>query len=521
MFYDFLHNKRIRVIGLVMALAGSVAGCGASSDEIPEEIATLSGLSSDTEFDYEVPQQIPGILVDQIGYNTDSDKAVVFKGQDLPETFDIYDLESGRPVYTGNILKSVYNEELGEYDSLAYFTDFTAEGDYYIYSDVLGESYSFSVKKDVYKDIMDLACKNYYLNRCGIGLSEAYAGDNAHSACHTTMARLKDDSGEQIDVTGGWHMDEQAGRDTTIGSRVCENLLLAYEMNPSSFGDDAGIPESGNNIPDILDEVRFEVEWLLKMQDTRTGGEYAAAVTDAGSSDDIFTAPVYVTPVSMDSTISFAAMMARFSYFYQEYDAEFATTCLKAADRAWSCYLNNRNAEDDSAAFNAAAQLYRATGDSSYHEILDYYFEKDNFSELFNTDENIFLGSVTYLSINQEVDVDRCTALMKLLMKRAEDIAARSSASTYLVSDYGLDEGYYKMLIDMRCLTVTDHIIYNHEYTTIIQNHVHYLAGMNPEAINNLTDNTERTYESASRSGIMNDPETDALLIFMLGVLKK
>ena len=105
-------------------------------------------------------------------------------------------------------------------------------------------------------------------------LSEEYAGEDAHAACHTAEASLQEDPSKTLDVTGGWHLNSEAGREVTMGCKIAQNLLLAYEMNPESISDDTGIPESGNGIPDILDEVKYEVEWLMKMQDERTGGVY-------------------------------------------------------------------------------------------------------------------------------------------------------------------------------------------------------------------------------------------------------
>ena len=81
------------------------------------------------------------------------------------------------------------------------------------------------------------------------------------------------------------------------------------------------------------------------------------------------------------------------------------------------------------------------------------------------------------------------------------------------------EEGLDDFLSDMRCLTITNHIIYNHEYTTIIENHLHYLRGMNPNGINYVTDNTENTYLDEGKAGIMNDPQNTALMIFMMSVL--
>ncbi|RKM54684.1 hypothetical protein D6853_12650 [Butyrivibrio sp. X503] len=523
MFSVMRGKNRIIVMGIVLSVLGSVAGCGASSAEkqvdIQENLPFIQG--SGEVADYEVPVQIPNILVDQNGFRPEDEKVAVFKGKDLPESFYVYDDNTGKPVYEGKLVKAGYDAALSEYTAIGYFTDVKNEGRYYLYADIIGESYSFKVSGDVFEDVFTSACKKFYINRCGTSLSEEYAGENAHSACHTALAHLQENMQTEIDVTGGWHMNEMADRDTVLGCMIAENFLLAYEMNGDAFSDTTGIPESGNNIPDILDEVKYEADWLLKMQDSKTGGVYGAAVTDSSKGGELFTYPVYVTSISMDATIGFASTMARFSYIYQQYDPEYATTCLKAADRAWTCYFNNHKSDDSTAAFKAAAQLYRATGGKNYEDVLNLYFTRNDFDELFFDDEDIFLGSVTYLSTSQNVDVDRCSALMKLLMKKAENIAAEASQSSYLVTKTG-EEDLLKMLYDMRCLSVTDHIIYNHEYTTIIENHVHYLMGMNPDAMNFVTEETERTFlANEAKSGIMNDPQKDALFVFMLSVLRQ
>ena len=513
-------SKRIPAAGISLLLIGSVAGCGASSAENAAEIVenTLNTTTLVQNLDYEVKTQKPSIFVDQVGYSTDSDKSVVFCAKELPAEFEIRDLDSGETVFSGEIIKKNMDKESGLYTGVGKFNEFTSPGSYYVYADLVGESYSFSISDDVYDETFNDVCRKYYINRCGIAISQTFAGDNGHSACHTTVARLQDADGVTLDVTGGWHMDERADRDTYLGSKIIENLLLAYEMNPEAFGDDEGIPESGNEIPDVLDEARYGAEWLLKMQDEKTGGVYALARTEDSATGDYFAAPVVVTPVSMEATINFAASMAQFSYIYQQYDEEFATAALKAADRAFGCFLNNQDAMDNSASFKAASHLYRATGNIKYSEILDKYFSLDDFGERFSSDENIFMGAVTYLSTSQQVDKDRCDELIKFLMKRSEAIAKTSNESGFLVCDQADDVSH--LLDDMRCLTVTNHIIYNHEYTTIIENHLHYLMGMNPDGINYVTDDTENTYDNNGKMGIMNDPLKDALLIFMMSVLK-
>ena len=524
MFKHMRGMKKIINAALVLLMVGSVAGCGASSAE--ETAGKAVGISdkesAQGQMNIEIPVQIPGILVDQNGYNIESDKVVVFKGKKLPKTFQIIDMETNQVVYTGDVVKPTFDENSDYFYAVGRFNELKNRGQYYIYADYLGESYSFRIAEDIYSEVFTEACKKYYINRCGIAISEGLAGDNGHSACHTTPAHLKDDSSTTIDVLGGWHMDDKADRDTLLGSRIVENLLLSYELDKAAFGDDLGIPESGNNIPDILDEAKYEVDWLLKMQDPKTGGVFGAALTENSGMADVFAAPVELTAVSMEATISFAAALARFSFFYQQYDPEYATSIIRAADRAWECYLNNQRASSNTASFKAAAQLYRATGNEKYEAVLNEYVGRTDFETLFNTDENILLGAVTYLSTNQHVDKDICSELIKYLMKKSELIAKEASNSRYLTSVIAVDGDFSQFLDDIRCLTITNHIIYNHEYTTIIENHLHYLMGMNPEAMNYLASGTERTYlDSKDKNNIMNNPHSDSIIVFMLSGLKK
>ena len=536
MFSYMSGNKRI-FAALMVLVMGSVAGCGASSAERSDEVEVTSEAAQEqvqaqpqtsaqpqASFDVgsiDVPLQVPNILVDQMGFDIESEKVAVFRGKKLPDSFQIISLETGEEVYSGEVVKATLDEETERYYGIGRFNDFKEPGTYYIYADYIGESYSFTIGEDVYREVFDEACRKYYTNRCGIAISQVDSGDNGHSACHTTEARLQENTATTLDVTGGWHMDEHADRDVLIGARIMENLLLAYEMNPDAFTDETGIPESGNGIPDIIDEIRYEADWLLKMQDSRTGGVYGAAITSSNGNSDIFSAPVEVTPVSMDATIGFAATMASFSYVYQQFDQSYATTALKAADRAWESFSINQSVYDSTAAFKAAAQLYRATGNDKYEHVLDSFFVRDDLLELFNSDENIFMGAVTYLSTNQVVDKSQCEKLIKALMKRSESIAARATESKYLVVDAADGEDFSKLLDEARCLTVTNHIIYNHEYTTILENHAHYMMGMNPSCMNFVTSGTDRDHEDVDNyNGVMNDPQKDALLVFMLSVLE-
>ncbi len=283
------------------------------------------------------------------------------------------------------------------------------------------------------------------------------------------------------------------------------------------FGDDAGIPESGNEIPDLLDEVKYEIDWLLKMQDAKSGAVYSAV-----SSVDNATLGylLYIEGVTMDATIQFAATLAKFSYLYQNYDREFATLCLKASDRAFRYagqYLADVSPEEY---FYAAAELYRATGGYGYHNVVKNYLLQNSVTDMKNN--FVFWGCVTYMATKQRVDVNLCSDVIKILMEEGEQISYAAKNSKFLV---GMDEktgGIAESLQDITRLVVVDHIITNHEYGTVLQNHLHYMLGRNPDSISYLDGAGSRNYKEIDENlGIMNQVELNAELVLMMSSIMK
>ena len=495
-----------------------LTGCAYTSDlsfdthqkgDVDNSFTTL-GLSP--EFDYEVPESLPSILIDQMGYATNGNKIAVFRGELVPDTYSIVDAVNGQSVYSGQIEQKGYDESTGVFISYGDFTSFKTTGTYYIEAAVIGQSYTFEIAENPYEEIYDVALKQYYYNRCGLTLSTELAGNAAHNACHTREAQMKEEASVRLDVSGGWHVDETATRDVTIGCSTVNHLLLAYELNPEMFDDEVGIPESGNGIPDVLDEVKYEIDWLLKMQDAKSGAVYSA-VTSADNAALGYL--LYIDSVTMDATIQFAATMAKFSYLYQIYDREFATQCLKASDRAYRYagqYLGDVSPEEY---FYAATELYRATGNSGYHNIIRNYLQQNPVTDMSNN--FVFWGCVTYLATKQRVDVNLCDELIKVLMLEGERISYASKNSKFLVSMDEQQNGSAELLRDITRLAVVDHIITNHEYATVLQNHLHYLLGRNLQSITYLDEAGSRNYADINENqGIMNQVELNAELVLMM-----
>lgn len=504
--------KKVLIFFLVLLLTGCAILPGDGTQNIDN---IFTSMEEEPDLSYEVPVSSPNIYVNQLGYIPQSVKVAVFSGKELPERFHVVRKDTGEIVYTGYLEDNGYYDDTQEYNSYGDFTDFCEPGTYYIEAPIIGRSYSFMIGEDLYQDIFKEACRQYYYNRCGMTLTRQYAGEKGHNACHTGRALLREDISVSIDVSGGWHQDESGSKVVEPAARSIAILLLAYELYGDSFTDDMGIPESGNDIPDILDEVRYEVEWLLKMQDDATGAVYSGVtVYEQGAGRGSVS---YVEPADLEAARAFAMVLAKFSYLYQYFDTAYATECLKAADRAWRYAQLNEEEEDKTSAwkFAAAAELYKASGKQECNWYLSEYLSQEDYEE--NMDEVIFLGCVAYISTKQSVKIPLCEEIINILMTKAENISEAARNSAFLTGGNEEQDNNQELLLNMMYMTLVNHIISNHEYENIIENHLHYFSGRNKKAISYIDDVGENNYRLIDENlGIMKQFDADSKFIFML-----
>ncbi len=232
-------------------------------------------------------------------------------------------------------------------------------------------------------ELVKQTVRMFYLQRCGTALQPEYAGDFAHPACHAAPSRILG-TDERLDVAGGWHDAGDYGRYIAPAAKAVADLLLAYEAAPKLFSDETDIPESGNGIPDILDEARWEIEWMLKM--TRPDGAVYHKVTCARFCGMIMPQfeleETIVSPVSTTAAGDFAGALALAYRIYLQHDRVFANECLAAARKAYAFlkaspalpFHNPQEIEtgeyddecDVDERFFAAASLYAATGEPAF-----------------------------------------------------------------------------------------------------------------------------------------------------------
>lgn len=430
-----------------------VFNCGIQTTHegvLPEHKIYIDNVSlelvDDSKVDYSAnrPYESP-VLTNQVGYKCDSKKTAVFRGADDQSNFSVVNADTNQIAYTGVLSGSISNSSAGETNKTGDFSAVTTPGKYYISCGDLDNSYTFEISDSIYSDLLDDSIRMLYLQRCGEAVTDS---EFSHPACHTGMATIYG-TNDKIDVSGGWHDAGDYGRYIVPAAKTIADLLYAYEANPEIFSDNIGTPQSGNGTPDILDEARYELEWMMKMQ--RDDGAVYHKVTCENFpgyvSPESETAPLIVTPISTTATSDFCASMALAYEFYKDIDADFANNCLERAERAWSFLEANpnlifKNPEDITTGdygdksdrderYWAAAQLYRATGNSKYETALN------NMTALKGLDWST-VGDYGNLAILTAENISKDSAIYKnaksAIVSQADSFAKISSNSPYGVA---------------------------------------------------------------------------------------
>ena len=250
-------------------------------------------------------------------------------------------------------------------------------------------SIDFSVQENPYRAVLNGMIKGMYYQRCGCELPEKHAGKYMHAACHTGPQRLYSAPDVIVEAHGGWHDAGDFGKYVGPGAVAAAHMLYAWRLFPDSLTDELNIPESGNGTPDILNEVRYELEWMLKMQ--RPDGALYHKLTKKRFAEFIMPeaddGQEFLIPPSYCATGAHAAAAALASRCYAKYDPAFSAKLLESAKLAWNwlaaqeSFVPYNNPEDVRTGeygdqngldelFWAAAELFASTNDEKYLEVL-------------------------------------------------------------------------------------------------------------------------------------------------------
>lgn len=422
-----IQSISILTVPLILVGCGEVQVPSAAGFSEQSEIVGTAGYTGPAE--YELPTDMTSVIVNPEGYEIGFEKAAVFVGENIPGVFWVYDKNTGKTVYTGEIIPKENGTGQG------YFSELETTGEYYIFCEGLG-------------------CSRYFT------VTENRTGELTESLFSYLPGREDGSGNRKFD----WTPDIEAGMDTSSVCNEVNLLLAAYEYYPQVFEAEEAYGEGGGDV--LLEGLKETVSFLLTMQD-ETGGVYSGYGMQSS---------LMLREIGTEATLNYASALAKFGYLYQQKDWSFANTCLKSAVFAWQ-YLEKENASEvtekmTASAFAAAAELYRATNDIKYHNYILLHRE-----EIGKISRNLsFLQArSTYLLTRRKTDRTLSSELMETLLAEAREISETSKKELFTVRSEDLDN----ITLDMATMAVADYVITNREYAGVIQNYFHYLQGRN------------------------------------------
>jgi len=431
---------------------------------------------------------VSAIHINQLGYRPEDPKKAVVP-QDAA-AFQIVRVCDEAVVYSGTAGEPVTDCASADTVRVADFSGFTEAGEYTVRA-AATQSYPFVIGSDPYAGLRAALLEMFNYQKCGVDLE---CGLWSHPACHTAPATVYG-TDEKKDVCGGWHDAGDYGRYVVPAAKAVADLLLAHEFSSA--------PDTK-----LLETAWFEIEWMLKMQDEKTGGVYHKV--SCHKFDPLDEMPhdehgeLVLSPVSATATADFAASAALASRFYGEHKDRL----LNAAKHAWNWCAANPDVpgftnpvgistggygdnSDKDERFWAACELFAATGEEKYHD----YIKKYEFDTEGRHNDALFsfglgwgnvetYGLTAYLSYRSGATNDGVTRRMKNeLLRCCDDIM-----ELYKNSPYGVSLGeVYRWGSNMTVANNAMMLILgsrlaaeSHEYTEAALEHFHYLLGRNP-----------------------------------------
>lgn len=454
------------------------------------ELARVSVMTPDGRGETE-----PAIHVNQLGYLPLEEKRAVIVNMD--GEFDLVCDSNDQIVYSGSTV-FVKDDCLisGDWVNYADFSEVNIPGIYHIECNDVN-SPSFVIGEDVYQDVKYALLKGLYFQRCGLALLPEYAGQWSHEVCHDFPGQIyvdENNAGADKWAQGGWHDAGDYNRYTTPAAVTLGHMMLLHEMYPSAYGDDVNIPETGNELSDLLDEIRWGLEWIVKMQDVSDGGVYhnLSKRWFAGfimPEDDLGQMLFY--PKSSHAAGDLAAVCAWGARLFAPIDPPFADELQLAAELAWNWLVTTPGPDNVGHGYGdwsyldeqywAAVQLYALTGDMQYHDFI--VNNHDAAPKGYGWQTVGTLGDVGYLMLPSEMqDKELKNVIAQRLTVRANFVLNVRNADAYsiglLVSDYvwGSNLGVGTKAMD---LLVENYFNPSADWVTAAYDHLHYLLGRN------------------------------------------
>jgi endoglucanase len=407
---------------------------------------------------------VPNVLVNQLGYLPGAAKGATLKSSETaPLDWQLVD-EQGKTVAQGRTTPFGKDAASGEQLQLIDFSTFKTPGKGFRLQVGAERSHPFDIDANVYAALKNDALSFFYQNRSGIEIRADLVSDPSlarpagHGSDKSVQCGKQAGCDYTLDASGGWYDAGDHGKYVVNGGISVWTLLnlhereLAFGGGRDAFADGKlRVPEHGNKVSDLLDEARWELEFLLKMQ--VPAGKPLAGLVHHKLHDVSWTAlgtaphedkqaRVLFKP-STAATLNLAATAAQAARVWKTLDAAFSAKCLKSAEIAWAAAKANprlfAGAETDGGGaygdsqvdddfYWAAAELLITTGKPEYRR----FVEASPFSKRFRMSAGGHTSSFNWADTDALGNLSLAVAGTDKVLQSAQRQHVTAAADRYL-----------------------------------------------------------------------------------------
>lgn len=508
---------------LMLAISGLSATAPALAQTTPTSVLTAA------------------IAVNQLGYTPHGHKRALLLNSPQP-TLPVLVLDAHSQIELARLTPGVVRKAgHGIAVQQVEFSALNTSGEYLLVQGALRSS-RFRIEVLPYATLMKSALRSYYLQRCNTAIHDPVSGLR-HPVCHPLDGRIARDDGinrqgQAWPANGGWHDAGDYGKYIATAAVTVSRLLSLYEAAPDRF--DAlrlDIPESANAVPDLLDEARFELEWMLNMQ--RQDGAVYRKLSGAQWPKEVMPHQDdqvrLVYGVSSPDTGKFAATLAQAARVYAGFDPVFSVRCLQAATRAWTWLQGSKGvggakdiptvkdqtidyypaddggsgsylasgidrepslATDQDDRLAAASELYLTTASPDYLGYLQRNIPRADYT-LFEWKDMSSLGLWHLLQRSSGEPLQAARAhIRKKLLARAERALRTAGGNAYGLADTQFVWGSNKLIAEEGINLVYAYwLTADTKYLRAATHQLDYLLGVNPFAMAYVTGFGQRSVQ--------------------------
>lgn len=352
------------------------------------------------------------IRINQIGFYPNSVKQFVVA--DLEASLFEIKNEKGEVSFSGELQKNGEWEASGEQVLMGDFSSLKADGIYTVVVDGKINSYPFEIKNGLYNEALNAAIKSYYFQRASMPIEEEFGGVYKREAGHSDDNCVYHPSSGRsegiLNSPGGWYDAGDYGKYIVNGALSTGQMLQLFEQYPNAISDGTlNIPESGNGVSDLADELKYELDWIITMQDA-DGGVYHKLTAKNFSGfimPNQFNLERMIIGKGTAATLNFAAVLAQASRLYKSIDPTWSEKALAVSEKAWKWAEKNPNVAFDKNPEGVSTGGYDDTKFSD-----DFYWAA---AELFISTKNE--KYLSYLKENEEPYIHELTNSWKFFVR--------------------------------------------------------------------------------------------------------